>query len=89
VCIRPSSSKIFSKLERTAIDFQYPLIRFLDEIVRRFSKSLGEYTPDELMAIGNQLYNWNLAAEENEKEDPVIAKIQELISDDNDDEAPF
>jgi len=41
------------------------------------------------MAIGNQLYNWNLAAEENEKEDPVIAKIQELISDDNDDEAPF
>lgn len=87
--LNPDFKEFCSKLEGTAIDLQYPLIRFLDEIVRRFSKSLGEYTPDELMAIGNQLYNWNLAAEENEKEDPVIAKIHELISDDNDDEAPF
>lgn len=87
--LNPDFREFCTKLEKTAIDLQYPLIRFLDEIVRRFSKNLSEYTPDELMAIGNQLYNWNLAAEENEKEDPVIAKIQELISDDNDDEAPF
>lgn len=87
--LNPDFREFCTKLEKTAIDLQYPLIRFLDEIVRRFSNSLSEYTPDELMAIGNQLYNWNLAAEENEKEDPVIAKIQELISDDNDDEAPF
>jgi hypothetical protein len=87
--LNPDFKEFCTKLEKTAIDLQYPLIRFLDEIVRRFAKGLGEYTPDELMAIGNQLYNWNLVAEENEKEDPVIAKIQELISDDNDDEAPF
>lgn len=87
--LNPDFREFCTKLEKTAIDLQYPLIRFLDEIVRKFSKNLSEYTPDELMAIGNQLYNWNLAVEENEKEDPVIAKIQELISDDNDDEAPF
>jgi len=82
--LNPRFKEFCGKLEKTAIDLQYPLIRFLDEIVRRFGKDLDKYEPDDLMAIGNQLYNWNLAAAK--QDDPVITKIQQLISDD---EVPF